>query len=96
MNKFNIPIIVLLFLSLNESSGQVEKSAIASNKSSIVILGTIQDAGSPHIACTKVCCKDNFNKPDNSRQVVSLGVYDASTNKKYLFEATPDMPKQLK
>lgn len=65
-------------------------------KSSIVILGTIQDAGSPHIACTKNCCKDLFDKPDNSRQVVSLGVYDASTNKKYLFEATPDLPQQLK
>ena len=30
---------------------------------SLIVLGTIQDAGSPHIACKKECCKDLFDNP---------------------------------
>ena len=66
------------------------------SKPTLVILGNVQDAGSPHIACTKDCCSSLFAEPDNSRKVVSLGVIDPANNKKFLFEATPDMPEQLK
>ena len=52
---------------------------------SLVILGTIQDAGQPHIACKKQCCVDLFENPDKDKQVISLGLYDKSTGKKYLF-----------
>ena len=65
-------------------------------KTSLVILGTIQDAGSPQIGCKKECCKDLFEKPDVTRQVVSLGLVDAENNKTYLFDASPDMGKQMK
>jgi pyrroloquinoline quinone biosynthesis protein B len=95
MKKFILLLILILLLSCNKSPEKINKSQPTPSKTSIVILGTIQDAGSPHIACTKDCCHDLFDKPDNTRQVVSLGVYDASTKKRYLFEATPDMPKQL-
>ena len=63
---------------------------------SIVVLGTIQDAGSPHIACDKDCCRELFLKPDKDRKVVSLGVIDPKNHKTYLFEATPDLPEQMK
>jgi pyrroloquinoline quinone biosynthesis protein B len=63
---------------------------------SMVVLGTIQDAGSPQIGCTKDCCKKRFAKPDDSRQIVSLGLIDASTKSSYLFEATPNIGKQLR
>lgn len=63
---------------------------------SLVILGTIQDAGSPQIGCTKDCCKDLFINPDKNRMVVSLGIIDASNNKNYLIEATPDFTQQTK
>ncbi|PKL79848.1 MAG: pyrroloquinoline quinone biosynthesis protein PqqB [Ignavibacteriae bacterium HGW-Ignavibacteriae-4] len=95
MKKIILLLILILLLSCNKSPEKINKSQPTPSKTSIVILGTIQDAGSPHIACTKDCCKDLFDKPDNTRQVVSLGVYDASTKKRFLFEATPDMPKQL-
>lgn len=65
-------------------------------KAFIVILGNIQDGGSPHIGCTKGCCRYLFDHPDPDRQVVSLGLIDAMGNKKYLFEATPDMSRQIK
>lgn len=63
---------------------------------SILVLGTTQDAGSPQIGCTKDCCKNLFNQPDHSRQVVSLGLYDPTKKISYLFEATPDISKQLR
>jgi pyrroloquinoline quinone biosynthesis protein B len=63
---------------------------------SLVVLGTIQDAGSPHIACKKSCCKDLFDTPDPDRKVVSLGIIDHENQKTFLIEATPDISSQLK
>ena len=62
----------------------------------IVVLGTVQDGGSPHAACQKKCCDSLFENPDPSRKVVSLGLIDQKSNKKYLFEATPDLTSQMK
>jgi len=61
----------------------------------LVILGTIQDAGSPQIGCSKKCCKDLLSRGSSERMVVSLGVIDHNTKQQYLFEATPDFPFQL-
>ena len=66
------------------------------NKVSLVVLGTVQDGGSPHIGCRRECCAALFEYPDPTRMVVSLGVVDHENEKTYLFEATPDLPKQLK
>lgn len=72
------------------TSNQIE------NQVSLIILGTVQDAGSPHIGCTKACCENLFLEPNNERKVVSLGIVDSVYKKKYLFEATPDISKQIK
>ncbi len=69
----------------------IEKSGV-----SMVVLGTIQDAGSPHIACKKECCKNLFENPDPKRKVVSLGIIDHDHEKTFLIEATPDISTQLK
>lgn len=61
----------------------------------LVVLGVVQDAGSPQINCKKTCCADLFDNPDLSRKVVSLGLIDYDTQENYLFEATPDMPSQI-
>lgn len=63
---------------------------------SLIILGTVQDGGSPHIGCKKPCCQDLFKNPDHSRKVVSLGIIDKINKQTYLFEATPDLPSQIK
>ena len=100
MKNYILFIVLILIISCNEKNVQVPKVAIIPTppitNTSIVILGTIQDAGSPHIGCKKKCCKELFEKSDYSRKVISLGLYDSSTQKKYLFEATPDLGKQLK
>ncbi|MCB0400882.1 MAG: MBL fold metallo-hydrolase [Flavobacteriales bacterium] len=61
---------------------------------SLIVLGTIQDAGSPQIGCRKACCKDLYDQPNSDRKVVSLGLIDPESGKQYLFEATPDMVSQ--
>jgi len=82
--------------SSTETSGEEIKKEVNIKNTSIVILGTIQDAGSPQIGCNKKCCINLFENPDNSRQRVSLGLIDLPNNKTYLFEATPDIGQQMK
>ena len=58
----------------------------------IQVLGIVQDAGYPHIGCEKDCCKavspgDYF--------VSCIGLVDKTNNKRYLFDATPDIHNQL-
>ncbi|AZJ35234.1 MBL fold metallo-hydrolase [Tenacibaculum singaporense] len=102
MNKYCILFIALLILSCtgNTSSKKTSKTNTPTKQSksntAIVILGTIQDAGSPQIACKKECCANLFKNPDKKRQVTSLGVIDKQHHKTYLFEATPDIATQMK
>lgn len=60
----------------------------------LIILGTLQDGGAPHIGCQKKCCSNLFNQPDATKKVVSLGIITAQ-NKTFLFEASPDVSTQL-
>ena len=83
----------LLFLACNSSTPEAAKTT--SSNISLVVLGTVQDGGSPHIGCKKSCCKSLFTDPDPSRQVVSLGIIDRISEQTYLLEATPDMPAQV-
>lgn len=62
----------------------------------LIVLGNVQDAGSPQAGCKKDCCIGLFENPDPSRKVVALGVTDSWNEKTFLFEATPDMPAQMK
>jgi pyrroloquinoline quinone biosynthesis protein B len=61
----------------------------------LVVLGNVQDAGSPQINCQKECCRDLFQNPNPTRKVVSLGIVDHALHETYLLEATPDMVSQL-
>ncbi|KIO75165.1 pyrroloquinoline quinone biosynthesis protein PqqB [Pedobacter lusitanus] len=63
---------------------------------SLIVLGNVQDGGSPHVGCTKACCKDLFEHPDPTRMVSSLGVIDPENKLNWLFDATPDLPFQMK
>lgn len=60
----------------------------------ITVLGIAQDAGYPQINSSSEFRAVAYG--DTKRQlVVSLGLVDKSSGKKWLFEATPDMPEQL-
>jgi len=73
-----------------------ETETLLVQKTSLIVLGNVQDAGSPHIACKKECCTALFVNPDANRKVVSLGLLDTENEKTYLFEATPNISEQLK
>jgi pyrroloquinoline quinone biosynthesis protein B len=62
----------------------------------IIVLGTIQDAGSPHMGCEKSCCINLFKNPDPNRKVVSLGLVDPLEKKYWLIEASPDFITQCR
>ena len=62
----------------------------------IIVLGTIQDAGSPQMGCEKSCCISLFKNPDPNRKVVSLGLVDPSEKKYWLIEASPDFITQCR
>ena len=70
---------------------------LASEKSEVelVVLGTTQDAGSPQIGCARSCCAALSPEEGARRMVVSLGLIDRSQGRKYMIEATPDLPAQL-
>jgi pyrroloquinoline quinone biosynthesis protein B len=68
------------------------QGALPNKNPFVVVLGTLQDGGSPHMGCEKECCKN----PDASRKVVSLGLIDPVSNKKFLLEATPDFEAQTR
>lgn len=72
-----------------------KETKVITPKISLLVLGTIQDAGSPQIGCTKDCCIDLYKHPDHKRKVSSLGLVDAINHKTYLFDATPDISTQL-
>ena len=62
--------------------------AYVSEAQTLVVLGTLQDGGSPHMSCNKSCCA--IVRPND--YVVSLGVIDES--KHLLFDASPDLVEQ--
>jgi pyrroloquinoline quinone biosynthesis protein B len=61
----------------------------------IYILGIAQDAGFPQAGCYKPHCMPGWNDPERKITATSLGLIDPSSKKKYIFEATPDLPEQL-
>ena len=66
------------------------------SKTTLIVLGTAQDAGSPQINCTKTCCQAIFDGKQNATPVVALGVIDPVNLEQFLFEATPDITLQLR
>ena len=86
MKIFNFFLLLIFFL-------YVSNSPISKKSDYIQVLGTIQDAGFPHIGCEKDCCEDI--KP-GEYFVSCLGLVDRKNNKRYLFDATPDIHHQLR
>ena len=100
-SKFDVRTVFVFLTLLCFGCKDAEKSpspqiTLSENSVSLVVLGTVQDAGSPHIACKKECCTLLFDMPNTDRKVVSLGLVDAQYQQTFLFEATPDIAEQLK
>ena len=55
------------------------------------ILGVVQDGGLPHLGSDRICCEDF----EQNRHVTSIMLINNETNESYLFDASPDINKQL-
>lgn len=59
------------------------------------VLGTAQDGGFPHAACSCDRCEAARRNPALARRVASLAVVLPESGKVFLIDATPDLPEQL-
>ena len=55
------------------------------------ILGVVQDGGLPHLGSNRLCCENIEQK----RYVTSIILINNDNNESYLFDASPDINKQL-
>ena len=80
-----------------QTFGQKNKETLTPvNQTTLIVLGTAQDAGSPQINCTKVCCQAIFEGKQGAAPAVALGIIDPVNKEQFLFEATPDITLQLR
>jgi pyrroloquinoline quinone biosynthesis protein B len=60
-----------------------------------LVLGIAQDGGVPHIGCRQDPCVKARNDPNLRERVASLGLVDDEADKRFLIDATPDLPSQI-
>ncbi|MDH3628503.1 MAG: MBL fold metallo-hydrolase [Acidobacteriota bacterium] len=61
----------------------------------VLVLGTAQDGGLPHVACRCDRCEAARRDPASRRRVSSLLLETVDPPRRYLIDATPDLPEQL-
>lgn len=58
----------------------------------VMVLGIAQDGGYPQAGCTRPDCLD----PKRRERVASLAIVDPISNQRWIIDATPDFPSQLR
>jgi pyrroloquinoline quinone biosynthesis protein B len=61
-----------------------------------VVLGIAQDAGYPQAGCQKDCCVPAWSGSARRQSPASLGLVDPVTGERWLLDATPAFPSQLR
>lgn len=90
-NKMRLPILLTLALGL----GGFNVTAAETENPYLYVLGVAQDAGYPQAGCYQQHCMPGWAEPRLERGATALALVDPQTSKKYLFEATPQLPRQL-
>lgn len=62
----------------------------------VVVLGIAQDGGYPQAGCNRPDCVAAWRDPKLRRRVASLGIVDPQSGRRWLIDATPDFPLQLR
>lgn len=62
----------------------------------VMVLGVAQDGGYPHLGCEKECCEKAWVNDSLRKNVVALALVNPAAKNWWLFEATPDINKQLR
>lgn len=95
MKRF-YPFVFLLLLNTSCTGDEPIPKETIRSEPYITVLGTAQDAGYPQAGCEKEQCRRYWDGKEDKRYVVSLGLTDPLTGQNWLFEATPDFPRQLR
>jgi pyrroloquinoline quinone biosynthesis protein B len=61
----------------------------------VLVLGTAQDGGLPHVGCFQESCADARSDPARRRLVTSLLLCDPRDGRRWLFDCSPDVAEQL-
>ena len=61
----------------------------------LLVLGTAQDGGLPHVACSCANCETARHDPTQRRLISSLALVLPHSNQRILIDATPDIRPQL-
>lgn len=69
--------------------------AAENNAPYLYIIGVAQDAGYPQAGCYSPRCLPGWQDDSLKRSATSIALIDPASSRKYLFEATPDLPDQL-
>ena len=80
--RFKLLIISFFFIALQAQS---------QSNYNIKVLGVAQDGGVPHLGCSKTCCSTS----SVTRYVSSIMVLNQESKTSYIFDASPDLAKQL-
>ncbi len=80
-------LIALLFVSFQSTEEM---------KPFIVVLGIAQDAGYPQAGCKKECCQKVYEKKAAKQLVSCIAIVDPVSHQKWIIDATPDFPEQIK
>ena len=62
----------------------------------VVVLGIAQDGGYPQAGCNRPDCVQAWNDSSRRKLVASLGIVDPATKERWIIDATPDFPIQLR
>ncbi len=61
----------------------------------ITVLGIAQDGGHPQIGCLEACCAD-AEENGRGHLVSCIALVDPESGRRWIFDATPDLPEQLR
>jgi pyrroloquinoline quinone biosynthesis protein B len=61
-----------------------------------IVLGIAQDGGYPQAGCNRPDCAAAWRDPSLRRRVASLGIVDPGSGERWVIDATPDFPSQLR
>jgi pyrroloquinoline quinone biosynthesis protein B len=86
-------VLCLLAASLFCSGSQTEAAPASGVRA--LVLGIAQDGGVPHIGCRQDLCVKARKDPRLRQRVASLGLVDDEADKRFLIDATPDLPSQI-
>ncbi|HEX5758559.1 MAG TPA: MBL fold metallo-hydrolase [Thermoanaerobaculia bacterium] len=95
MKRLSTLVVALLAAGAGVNGSAPPGGTAAAAPPRLVVLGTAQDGGLPHVACTCVRCERARREPGFRRRVASLALHLPGRAEVYLLDATPDVGEQL-